>query len=448
MAIAAISALVTMTLLPTAAAAYVDGGALAGTPVTVAAGPGNQSDPHVSGDLVTYTLDGTSIGFADLATGASGVVPKPVGAHDVLSDVSGSRIAFVRWDDATGSNIVVHDLATGTSTVLDPQAEGTRTNPAIGGDAVVFEDLGVVRIFDLASGAITLLANGSQPAISSDGTLVTWMSGGQVYLARRGASDWTTSTTQVVTDVGAGFAPAIDGTGDSGILAYAGGGDIHWRVRSASGTLGPEQTVALPGVDVDPSVAGSVILFRHQLHDGSSTDVFFFDASTGVLNSVTNTPGVSETLSDVSVRADGSFVLVWVVRSALGDDDVLGFVTPPTAVGYAFGGFSAPVNNAPTINEARAGQTIAVKWRLTDAAGAPITDPLSFTSLTSSSASCDLGTATDAIETYSGGSGLQYLGDGIWQFNWKTPKAYAGQCRAMSLNLADGTSYIAQFWFR
>jgi len=32
--------------------------------------------------------------------------------------------------------------------------------------------------------------------------------------------------------------------------------------------------------------------------------------------------------------------------------------------------------------------------------------------------------SADAIETYAGSiaSGLQYLGNGIWQFNWKTPK--------------------------
>ena len=55
----------------------------------------------------------------------------------------------------------------------------------------------------------------------------------------------------------------------------------------------------------------------------------------------------------------------------------------------------------------------------------------------------------DTIETYSGNSGLQYLGNGNWQFNWKTPKSYAGQCRVMRLNLADGiTSRIAEFQFK
>jgi hypothetical protein len=60
---------------------------------------------------------------------------------------------------------------------------------------------------------------------------------------------------------------------------------------------------------------------------------------------------------------------------------------------------------------------------------------------------------TDAIESYSGGSGLQYLGNGTWQFNWKTEKKWAGSCREVVVNLADGTSqgrgYVAaQFTFK
>jgi hypothetical protein len=80
--------------------------------------------------------------------------------------------------------------------------------------------------------------------------------------------------------------------------------------------------------------------------------------------------------------------------------------------------------------------------------GAEVSDSASFVSLTSGSTTCSTGDPTDAIEAYSGSSGLQYLGDGFWQFNWKTPKAYAKQCRVMSLNLADGTSHIADFQFK
>jgi hypothetical protein len=86
---------------------------------------------------------------------------------------------------------------------------------------------------------------------------------------------------------------------------------------------------------------------------------------------------------------------------------------------------------------ANAGRTIPVKWRLVDANGIGVSDASSFVSVTSVPTDCAGNVHADGVETYADGSGLQYLGDGYWQFNWKTPKSYAGQCRIMHLNLAD-----------
>ena len=49
----------------------------------------------------------------------------------------------------------------------------------------------------------------------------------------------------------------------------------------------------------------------------------------------------------------------------------------------------------------------------------------------------------DAIETYtSNAGGLMYHGSGVWQYNWQTPKSYAGKCVAMTLNLTgDSTTF-------
>ena len=97
----------------------------------------------------------------------------------------------------------------------------------------------------------------------------------------------------------------------------------------------------------------------------------------------------------------------------------------------------------------RLGQSIPIKWRITDATGAPISDPNSFVSVTSVATPGACGGTADAIETYAGSSGLQYLGDGYWQFNWKTPASYAGQCRTLTLNLKDGASgRSASFTFK
>jgi hypothetical protein len=77
--------------------------------------------------------------------------------------------------------------------------------------------------------------------------------------------------------------------------------------------------------------------------------------------------------------------------------------------------------------------------------GNPVSDPASFASITSASAAgACAGLPSDAVEIYAGESGLQYLGDGYWQFNWKTPKSYAGQCRTMTLTLNDHAGACAE----
>ena len=58
------------------------------------------------------------------------------------------------------------------------------------------------------------------------------------------------------------------------------------------------------------------------------------------------------------------------------------------------------------------------------------------------SLNCDLGTSQDAIEEYAAGaSGLQNLGDGYYQFNWKSPTTYAGTCKTIALAFRSGGGY-------
>ncbi|MGZ4687894.1 PxKF domain-containing protein, partial [Oryzihumus sp.] len=61
---------------------------------------------------------------------------------------------------------------------------------------------------------------------------------------------------------------------------------------------------------------------------------------------------------------------------------------------------------------------------------------------------CALGGTADQVEEYAaGGSGLQNLGDGYYQLNWKTPTSYAGSCKTAQLDLGDGTPHTAAFAF-
>ncbi len=118
-------------------------------------------------------------------------------------------------------------------------------------------------------------------------------------------------------------------------------------------------------------------------------------------------------------------------------------------------GFAPPVDNPPVVNAAKAGQTVPVKWYLGDSwrmgepMYGPVSDPSSFVGVGSQPTDC---TATsgewDAVEAYTSDPGaLQYLGDGFWQFNWRTQKSWRG-CRTMMLTLSDGSTYTATFAFR
>ena len=116
-------------------------------------------------------------------------------------------------------------------------------------------------------------------------------------------------------------------------------------------------------------------------------------------------------------------------------------------VGYAFGGFSQPVDNG-LLNVAKAGRAIPLKWRLTNAGGNPFTN-LPEASISTVTLACgDLTEGTDAIEEYTAGSsGLQNQGDGYYQLNWKSPSTYAGTCKRLRLDLGEGVFRTADFRF-
>jgi hypothetical protein len=119
--------------------------------------------------------------------------------------------------------------------------------------------------------------------------------------------------------------------------------------------------------------------------------------------------------------------------------------TTESIPGYTFAGFFSPIemSGANRVwNAANAGRSIPVKWRLTLDAIA-VSDPASFEGVYSYLVNCSTGNGdvTAVVQEYTAGaSGLQFLGDGRWQFNWKTPKGYAGTCRALQVRFNDGSA--------
>ena len=123
---------------------------------------------------------------------------------------------------------------------------------------------------------------------------------------------------------------------------------------------------------------------------------------------------------------------------------------------YYFRGFGTPVD-AATLNVAKAGRAIPLKWQVFDENVAPVLD-LDPAVVKVSSVAISCGAVRrrrrDVIEEYApGASACEHLGDGVYQLNWKSSKDYAGSCRRLRLDLGernpDGSTFYrtADFQF-
>jgi hypothetical protein len=220
--------------------------------------------------------------------------------------------------------------------------------------------------------------------------------------------------------------------------------------QSASGDAidkaGNSATVAMTGINIDrtaPAVSvtgvtdGAVYDLGAVPAAGCSTS----DALSGVA-----TPAV------VAVAGGTSHGVGLFTVTCAGASDVAGntgSATASYAVHYVFTGFMSPVNNPPTVNVVRAGQTVPVKFALGGAMGL---DVLVGGSAVTVATSCGAGTAVDLTElpvTSPGGSVLTFDAvTGLYQFNWQTDRAWSGSCRRLIVRLDDGTLHTAEFRLR
>ena len=176
--------------------------------------------------------------------------------------------------------------------------------------------------------------------------------------------------------------------------------DIHQNNITGNTTAGVENAA---------STAGTV--------DGTCN---WWDALTGPTNAGNPAGTGDDVVGDVDFQP-------WLVAAAPGGACIGG--------AWIFQGFFPPVDNPPTVNTAKAGQSIPLKWRVLDENLDPMNDAAGIVSIKSDRVNCvgllDYG-EPDAIENYSGGSGLQSKGDGNWQFNWATMTGYKGTCRVLN----------------
>src|SRR5579871_6018050 len=140
------SIFVALLTFPLAALAAITMGApLTGTTTVVNNGPGDQSDPHVSGNLCAYSdaqTNAFTIRYHDLSANTDNGVPQPAGALDFLSDINGNTIAFTRVT-SSASSIFTYTVGAASAVEIDPVAHAVRTAAQIGNGVVVWEDHGL-----------------------------------------------------------------------------------------------------------------------------------------------------------------------------------------------------------------------------------------------------------------------------------------------------------------
>lgn len=423
---------------------------------TINAGVGDQFDPHVSGDLVSYT-DGDTVRYYDFATLADQQVPLPPNTIDQLSDVSDGRIVFTRFELVPGGArfvIVLHDVALGTATEVGLESS---SNPAIGSTTVAFSDGFPTELFVTDSGGLpTRLTDDTRidqhSSVASSGNLVVWEScevssaNCDIRQAARSGSSWV--VTPLTTNSEPEASPGTDGTVVTYDANRSGERDIYWQPVGG----GPEQRLELAGEQRFPTVSNGIVLFESVAVGEAAADLWLYRIATNSLFRVTSTPGLDENLNDISVLADGRVRAVWS-SGVDGNRNVFGATItlpppPPPGPSYTFGGFLPPIDPQPTINSMKAGAAAPVKFSLGGDFGLAI---FAADYPKSQSVPCDSSAPVDGVETTltAGGSSLSYdATSNTYKYVWKTEKSWAGTCRQLVLKFADGSTQRASFKFK
>lgn len=312
---------------------------LGGTFQVINNSPGDQFDPQVDCDLVSYTSADTELGklearYFDFVTNTDQAIPG--NGSDSLTTVSGGRIAFTEGT-LSGSQVVVFDTATQSRSALP--GVGLR-RPAIGGDVVVYEkrlkadrpqesDIAVYDFnlqFDVRLTFDGLLNR--SPSVSATGNAWVWEkcqpdgTGCDIYSTIRTApgifvSYWLT---------GAGEDRNPDTNGQIAVYTSNKNGDNDVYFQPIEG--GDETQLAMPGNQRSPHISNNLISFESEVPSAGGTeyDVFIYDINSRNLYRATNTT-VNENLSDLSV-CNGVGRLVFGAPAADNDLHALTFQLP------------------------------------------------------------------------------------------------------------------------
>ena len=390
--------------------------------------------------------------------------PTPEGQEAIADALLGPVVNKVLVREGTDVGVRTPDGPRARFAVVTTQG-GFTANPLAPGAAPVPSAFLMRQAWDLAAAAIfTGPVTVSLPAQPGD-SVWHYTGGRWVQLPTTYANGYASAQVDHlspfavgprVPEVNAAVAPVAGGTATGATPAYrfaqSGTYDVTVRVTSDAGAVdeatttltvtnpAPQAAIAGParvkvGVPAAYSSAGST-------DNGRITEVawYFGDGTENVI-------GAEPTHT---FAAPGTYTIGVVVQDDEGKGAMktLEVQVDPAGPQYAFDGFLAPVNNLPTVNTAKAGQAIPLKFRLGGDHRLDVLDdgyPLVRT------VDCDSGSPLDEVETTvtAGASELQYDAvTGTYTYVWKTEKAWASSCRRLVLGLDDGSRHEAEFRLR
>jgi hypothetical protein len=363
----------------------VPSGNVTGSPIIINTSPGNQTDPHVSGDLVAYTDENGSFGslirYYDFVSATHDAIVVPIGSTDQLSNVDGNHISFARQ---TGPNreLQVFDVTTWNTVQVGGDNSGAFST-ALGGDTAAFvsgDDIKVGRISNPGGSLANLSSSAaidSQPAVSPNGQAVVWQEctffSCSVLRSTFNGAAWS-SPVVVANAPPMNTDPDTDGTSiayDSDRSTSVDGSDIYFQ--SLSG--GVDTQLSLAGAQRRPRISQGVIAFESTALGASSADLFLYEISSNRLFQVTDTPGLDELLSDITVLADGSIRVVWASHPDFSSDSDIFAQTfslpqqPPSP-----SGFQICLLYDPLVAK-KSGTAYPIKLQLCDANGHNLSSP-------------------------------------------------------------------------
>lgn len=197
-------------------------------------------------------------------------------------------------------------------------------------------------------------------------------------------------------------------------------------------------------------------------HIGPDAYSYVFDGQWGYLDHAMASPSLLSQVAGVAewhVNADEPSVLDYntnfksagQIVSLYAPDQFRVSDHDPVIVGLnltslGFGGLEPPVAEAPALNTAKAGSTVAVNFELSGYLGLDVLFGLPVTAEIDCTTRATIGGYTTASSPGSGG--LDFDPEtGEYTFAWKTSKPWAGTCRTFVITLDDGSFARADFQF-